>query len=73
MDNDYERSYNKNGTLTPFGLALWLDDEGGVFSFIQGRGVSDLIEAGVNKDIAFKCESAMDDLEDELRRIGAVL
>ncbi len=72
-EDEEAKSYNADGTLTPFGLALWLDDEGGVFSFIQGRGSSDLIEAGVDAIIARKCESAMAALLDELERIGAVL
>lgn len=65
--------YDDNGKLTPKGLALWLDDEGGVFSFIQGRGVSDLVEAGVSELIARQCELAMELLKRELERIGATL
>jgi hypothetical protein len=72
-DGSYGLAADGKWYITPLGLAMWLDDEGGVFSFIQGRGISDLVEAGVDELVAQTCEDAMWALKRELARIGAVL
>lgn len=71
MDDD--EFYDEDGDLTPLGLAHWLDEEGGIFSFVQGRGISALIEAGFSSDLAKQLEDTIELVHEELERIGAVL
>jgi hypothetical protein len=72
-NEEEDKSYDENGKLTPYGLAMWLDDEGGVCSIIQGRGILDLIEAGVSRDVAKQLEDSIELMHEELERIGAIL
>lgn len=67
----YDDGYDEDGNLTPRGLAMWADDEGGMISLWRRNGSSTFIEAGVSPEIMEQLETAIEAFEQDLKRIGA--
>lgn len=68
-----EESYDDEGKLTPFGLASWMDWEGGITGLYYHSGIEPFVEAGVEATVMADFESALKMVRAELERIGAVL
>lgn len=68
-----EGVYDEDGKLTPLGLAMWADEEGGWEGLLEGKGREPFLEAGVDPDTLEEYEIASREMEKELKRIGAWL
>ena len=71
-DEDLEL-YGEDGKITPYGLAVWADNEGGLVGLIERGNENDLIEAGMNECIVKAAAYMLRLLDEEAERIGAVL
>lgn len=71
-EDDYG-TYDQNGKLTPYGLAVWMDNEGGLAGLFHRNGPETFIEAGCSPYIVYKYAEAVKAMETELERIGAIL
>lgn len=72
-DGAYGLAEDGKWYITPLGLALWMDEEGGLAGLFRRNGPSTFIEAGCDPDVVNAYEKAMDDMHAELERIGATL
>jgi hypothetical protein len=77
LEVDEDGAYGKlaDGTwkLTPLGLAQWMDEEGGLEGLMHRNGPETFIEAGCGQAIVHQYIAALEAMERELERIGAVL
>lgn len=77
FESEEDRSYIQDDEgkwyLTPYGLACWMDDEGGLAGLMQRNGAETFIEAGCGQAIVHAYIAATEAMERELERIGAVL
>lgn len=72
-DGCYGMTADGTWKLTPFGLAQWMDEEGGLSGLMQRNGAETFIEAGCGQAIVHAYIAATDAMKRELERIGAVL
>lgn len=72
-DGAYGLAPNGKWYITPFGLAQWMDEEGGLSGLMERNGPTTFIEAGCNPEICQAYIDATEAMERELERIGAVL
>lgn len=72
-DGDYGKTADGVWHLTPRGLALWMDEEGGLSGLMQRNGPDTFIEAGCDPEITNAYVAATDAMKTELERIGATL
>ena len=72
-DGAYGLAADGKWYITPLGLALWMDEEGGLEGLFHRNGPSTFIEAGCDPGIVAEYEYATNAMEEELRRIGAYL
>lgn len=72
-NEEEDKSYDEHGKLTPYGLAVWMDNEGGLSGLMQRNGGDTFIEAGCDPQVVREYERATDAMHAELERIGAIL
>lgn len=70
---DYIQQEDGTWKLAPHGLALWMDQEGGLDGLMHRNGPETFIEAGCDPEITNAYWDATEAMEAELQRIGAVL
>lgn len=72
-DGAYAKRSDGTWVLTPYGLAGWMDEEGGLSGLMHRNGPGTFIEAGCDPEITLAYVQATEAMEAELERIGAVL
>ncbi len=75
LDEDGAYGLKEDGKwyITPLGLAMWMDEEGGLSGLMQRNGGDTFIEAGCDPHLVEEYERATEAMRTELERIGAVL